>query len=317
MSLSKVAAGAGVFLLMVSPCGAQEAASLAPGGGGVQQGAGAAAGSAAGMIPLTPGMIRDLGKRFGENKRAQEEAVTEVAAPDSRRVSVSFMPGEAVAIIRTVKGYPTAIAFFDRTGEPWPILWDTNSNPAAVAAGANCNAGPHAGGPAVAAVGFYVCTPVKGSNVIEITPMSLEPRGGLVVTLEGAPKPLSFLLIGGGGRYDADLSVQLAERGPKAKAPALLPRAPDTAAPFLTSMLDGVPPAEAVPLSVSGVSPDDLRAWRLGDRMYLRTRLALISPEWVGSENGEGGLTVYEVPATPVVLLSDGGRTVSAALREE
>ena len=313
--MRKIAAGAMGLLWMVSPCAAQQPASFVP-GGGVSQGR-AGAESAANMIPLTPGMIRDLGKRFGDNKRAQEESVTEFAAPDSRRVNVSFVPGEAVGIIHTVKGYPTAIAFFDKTGEPWPILWDTNSNPAAVAEGANCNAGPHAGGPAVAAVGFYVCTPVKGSNVIEIAPMSLEPRGGLVVTLEGAPKPLSFMLIGGGGRYDADVSIQVAERGPKAKAQSVLPKAPDTAAPFLTAMLDGVPPAEAIPLSVSGVSPDDLRAWRLGDRVYLRTRLTLISPEWVGSENGEGGLAVYEVPATPVVLLSHGGRTVSAGLREE
>jgi len=316
MSWIARAAGAVLVFAMAGPCTAQETASIAPGGGGVPQAQQPQAGTAS-MIPLTPGMIRDLGKRFGENKRAQEEAVTEFAAPDSRRVNVSFVPGEAVGIIHTVKGYPTAIAFFDKTGEPWPILWDTNSNPAAVAEGANCNAGPHAGGPAVAAVGFYVCTPVKGSNVIEVTPMSLEPRGGLVVTLEGAPKPLSFMLIGGGGRYDADLSIQVADRGPKAKTGAVLPRAPDTAAPFLTAMLDGVPPAEAVPLSVSGVSPDDLRAWRLGDRVYLRTRLTLVSPEWVGSENGEGGLTVYEVPATPVVLLSHGGRTVSAALKED
>ena len=316
MSWIRSAATAAVLVGMIGPCFGQETASIAPGGGGVHQGHSASA-TAANMIPLTPDMIRDLGKRFGENKRAQEEAATEVAAPDSRRVNVSFVPGEAVGIVHTVKGYPTAIAFFDKTGEPWPILWDTNSNPAAIAEGANCNAGPHSGGPAVAAVGFYVCTPVKGSNVIEVTPMSLQPRGGLVVTLQDAPKPLSFMLIGGGGKYDADLSIQVAERGPKAKATTVAARAPDTAAPFLTSMLDGVPPAEAIPLSVSGVSPDDLRAWRLGDRVYLRTRLTLVSPEWVGSENGEGGLTVYEVPSTPVVLLSHAGRTVSASLREE
>jgi intracellular multiplication protein IcmK len=81
-------------------------------------------------------------------------------------------------------------------------------------------------------------------------------------------------------------------------------------------MLDGVPPAEAAPLSVSGVSPEDLRAWKLGDWVYLRTRLTLVSPEWTASENGEGGLTVYQVPATPVVLLSHQGRTVSASLTE-
>lgn len=280
-----------------------------------QQGAGQNPNDA---IPLTPDMIRQLGQRYGATKRAEEEAATQVAAPVNRRVSVSFAPGQATSIIQTVKGYPTALSFFDNTGQPWPIQWDTNSNPAAVAGGTNCNASPNAGGPAVAAVGFYVCTPVKGSNVLEITPMSLQPRGGLLVTLEGAPKPVSFLLIGGGGRYDADLSVQVAERGPKAKVQIVTqPDAPDTGAPFLTGMLDGVPPADATPLSVSGVSPEDLRAWRLGDRVYLRTRYTLLSPEWTASENGEGGLTVYAVPATPVVLLSADGRTVSASLKDQ
>jgi len=316
MAWRKILLVGGSVLGIMSPAVGQEGVSFQPGAGGGQQRP-AGGKDVASAIPLTPDIIRDLGRRFGENRRAQEEALTEIASPESRRVNVSFVPGAAVPIIHTVKGYPTAIAFFDKTGEPWPILWDTNSNPAAVAEGSNCNAGPHAGGPAVAAVGFYVCTPVKGSNVLEITPMSLKPRGGLVVTLENAPKPLSFMLIGGGERYDADLTIQTAESGPKAKTQTLYPSAPDTAAPFLTAMLDGVPPAEAVPLSVSGVSPEDLRAWKLGEHVYLRTRLTLISPEWVGSENGEGGLTVYEVPSTPVVLLSHGGRTVSAALKED
>ncbi len=275
-------------------------------------------------IPLTPEMIKELGRRYGDVARAKEDAGTEAAMPVNRRIAVSFVPGEATSIIHTVKGYPTALSFFDSTGQPWPIAWDTNSNPAAVAGGANCGtpsataANFGAGGPAVAAVGFFVCTPVKGSNVLEITPMSLTPRGGLLVTLQGAPKPVSFLLIGGGPRYDADLSVQLADRGPNAKLAIVTPpNVPDTGAPFLTGLLEGVPPADAVPQAVTGVSPDELRAWRLGDHVYLRTRHTLLSPEWTASENGEGGLTVYAVPATPVVLLAVQGRTVSAGLKDQ
>src|SRR5271166_6661798 len=211
-------------------------------------------------IPLTPRMIRDLGKRVGNNRRAEEEVNTEIASPISRRVNVSFSPGQSTPIVRIVKGYPTALSFFDRTGQPWPIEWDTNSNPAGQANNGNCNQGPAGGGgPAVASVGFYVCTPTAGSNVLQVAAASLQPRGGLLVTLKGAPKPISFMLVAGGGTYDADLTVQVADRGPNAKGPATGPVAPDTASPFLTAMLDGAPPAEAEPLVVSGVSPDDLR----------------------------------------------------------
>lgn len=297
-------------------CEAQQAA-LGPRVDGLPGAQAPGAGVPDNAIPLTPEMIRELGRRFGASKRAQEEAATEAAVPVSRRINVSYVPGQATNIIQTVKGYPTALSFFDQTGEPWPVAWDTNSNPAGAAGGANCSAKQNGGGPAVAAVGFYVCTPVKGSNVLEITPASLQPRGGLLVTLQGAPKPISFLLIGGGGRYDADVSIQVADRGPKARVQIITrPNAPETGAAHLTAMLDGVPPAEATPLLVSGVSPEDLRAWKLGDRVFLRTKLTLLSPEWTASENGEGGLTVYSVPATPVVLLSARGRTVSASLSE-
>jgi intracellular multiplication protein IcmK len=266
-------------------------------------------------IPLTPEMIDALAKRFNASKEAAEEATTELAVPINRQVNVSFEPGAATSIVNTVKGYPTAVSFFDSTGQPWPIQWDTNSNPAAVAGGTNCSVANGAGGgPSVAAIGFYVCTPTKGSNVLEITPVSLVPRGGLVVSLAGAPKPITFLLISGGGRYDANLSVHVADRGPDAKVDIMTePDAPDTGAPFLTGMLQGVPPADAVPLSVQGVSPEGLQAWRLGGNVYLRTSFTLLSPEWTSSES-EAGLTVYAIPDSPVVLVSVNGRTVSAEL---
>ncbi len=273
--------------------------------------------SPADAIPLTPEMIERLGDRVRGNQRARDQVQTELAAPVSRRVNVSFAPGAATSIINTVKGYPSAISFFDATGQPWPVAWDTNSNPAAASGGQGCSTNVGGtGGPSAIAVGFYVCSPAKGSNTLEITPMSVAPRGGLVVSLEGAPKPVTFLIVAGGGRYDADLSIHVSDRGPKARVEIMTrPNVPETGSAYLTAMLEGAPPAEAVPLSVEGVSPDHLRAWRLGRNVYLRTSYTLLSPEWTASE-AEGGTTIYAVPNTPVVLLSVNGRTVSAALKE-
>ena len=230
----------------------------------------------------------------------------------------SFAPGTATSIINTVKGYPTAVSFFDATGQPWPIAWDTNSDAAAGSGGENCGASDNqaGGGATVSAIGFYICAPTKGGNVLEITPLSIAPRGGLVVSLQGASKPLSFLLMSSGERYDADLSVHVADKGPKAKTEVMSdPSAPDTGAPYLTGILQDVPPADAVPLSVAGVSPDRLRAWRLAGNIYLRTSYTLLSPEWTASES-EAGITVYAIPDTPVVLLSVRGTTVSAQLKD-
>jgi intracellular multiplication protein IcmK len=272
-------------------------------------------------IPFTPEMIQELQRRYGAAQQAEEQATQQVASPASRVVNAAFAPGQATNIIQSVRGYPTAISFFDATGQPWPIGWNTNSNAASVSGGTNCNSSQSAAGgdgsPSVNVVGFYVCVPVKGSNTIEITPMSLVPRGGLVVNLQNAPKPLSFLLIAGHDRYDADMSVHVSDRGPNAKVMVdTRPGAPVTGAPYLNAMLAGVAPADAVPLDVSDVSPDEVRAWRLGGETYIRTRYTLLSPPWHASESGEGGMTIYVIPNTPVVLLSADARTVSAELKD-
>lgn len=314
LARSRLAAASFIFLLPFATASLAQRDQPAPGGRG---GADTAAPSPADAIPLTPEMIERLGDRVRGNQRARDQVQTELAAPVSRRVNVSFAPGAATSIINTVKGYPSAISFFDATGQPWPVAWDTNSNPAAASGGQGCstNAGG-TGGPSAMAVGFFVCSPAKGSNTLEITPMSVAPRGGLVVSLEGAPKPVTFLLVADGGRYDADLSVHVSDRGPKARVEIMTrPNVPETGSAYLTAMLQGAPPAEAVPLSVEGVSPDNLRAWRLGRNVYLRTAYTLLSPEWTASE-AEGGTTIYAVPNTPVVLLSINGRTVSASLKE-
>lgn len=279
-------------------------------------------------IPVTPEMIRELARRYGDVQRAREESVVQIASPISRPINVSFQPGQATSIVQTVRGYPTALSFFDNTGEPWPIAWDSNSNAANVSGGGGggvggCSTSPNAGpagpgGPAADIGGFHVCVPVRGSNTIQITPMSLTPRGGLLVNLQGAPKPISFLLVAGRDRYDASVSLSVSNRGPNARVQVdTRPGAPVVGAPYLTAMLSGVAPADATPLSVSGVSPDDVRAWRLGNQIYLRTRHTLMSPPWDASQYGEGGTTIYALAPTPVVLLSVNNRTVSAELREE
>lgn len=274
-------------------------------------------------IPLTPEEIMRLGKRLKEVDRAQEAVQTVMATPNVRpAIRVSFQPGQQTSIIFTAKGYPTAISFVDRTGQPWPIAWNLGSMTANASGGTNCGASANgssekSGSPAVQTSGFYVCVPYKGSNTINIQPLSLQPRGGLLVTLKDAPKPISFLLLAGRGSYDDNLTVRVAGDGPNAKVEIdTRPGAPATGDPYLNAMLSGIAPAAAVPLSVEGVSPDDVRAWKIGNEMYLRTKLVLMTPAWDSSEHGEGGYTIYAFHETPYVLLSDSGHTVSASIRE-
>ena len=323
---ARLAGSAGVFVLMWLAASAGRAQTLDNAGAG--DAAGAANGSSANgnpvaqramneAIPLTPEMIEELGRRYNAARRAQETATAEMAAPINRQINVSFSPGSATSIINTVHGYPTAVSFFDCTGQPWPIQWDTNSNPAAITDGANCNARTNAGGPSAVAIGFFICTPVKGSNVLEITPVSLAPRGGLVVALEGAPKPVTFLLIAGGGRYDANLSIHVADRGPHAKVEIMTqPNAPETGRRLSHQHAAG----RAAGRGGAALGRGRLAGRRARLAAWARTSICApatrcLSPEWTASES-EGGTTVYAIPNTPVVLLSVNGRTVSASLKE-
>ncbi len=264
-----------------------------------------------GAIPLTPEMILELGRRYRANQGAQEQVMAPSAAmPVTRSVNASLGPGGATSIIQTVQGYPTALAFVDATGQPWPIAWDTNSNPASEGGGTG-------GAPAVQATGFDLRVPVKGSNVLQLAPRSSTPRGGVLVNLQGAPAPLTFMIVGGRDRYDARVDVRVADRGPNARVQIITrPNTPETGAAYFTAMLDGAPPADAVPLSVSGVPPDDVRAWRLGGEVYLRTQYTVLSPEWTATESGPDNMAIYAIPSTPVVLLSVNGRSVAARLSE-
>lgn len=298
-----------------SPPGAQATASVEP---GIDDPAFRSGMQATPGLLLTPDMIRELNRRFREVQTAREEGMTpSIASPVTRSVNASLGPGGATSIIQAVQGYPTAIAFLDSTGQPWPIAWDINSNPASEGGPAR-TAAAASGVPAVQAVGFDIRVPVKGSNVLQVEPRSSMPRGGILVNLQGAPAPLTFMVVGGRDRYDARVDVRVADRGPNARVAIITrPNTPETGASHLTAMLDGVPPADAVPLQVTGVSPDDIRAWRMGDKVYLRTPYTVLSPEWVATESGQGGVSIYALPSTPVVLLSANGRSVAARLTEQ
>jgi intracellular multiplication protein IcmK len=280
-------------------------------------------------LPLTPGMIQQLAHRYHAQQQAISQAqIPQAVTPQTRLVSLSLGPSAVTNIVQTVQGYPSSISFVDSTGQPWPIAWTSNSAPSGAGSGV-CGPGgpgPSAGGrhggpvgaPAVMASGFNVCVPYKGSNTLEIEPMTRYPRGGLLVNLQNAPAPVTFLLLSGVHDYDARVTAQVDERGPDA-APEIIsrPNAPEIGAPYLTAMLDGTPPASAVPLAVQGASPEMISAWRYNGQLYLRTTAQVLSPEWVADERTVGGVKIYELPDTPVVLMSSGGQTFSISFKED
>lgn len=267
--------------------------------------------------PLTDAMIQGLYKRYDQGQAMLDHRndPSMVGVPVSRSVTITFRPGAPINIIKLARGFPTAITFLDQTGQPWPIAWDTNSNKAGECDIDGKSSGGNGGQRAVQVVGARSCIPSKGSNVLMLQPESTYPKGGLDVTLQGAPKPIAFLWVTGPGRYDADLTVSVRSRGPGA-----LPEAPsDAPAPALGSLSDflsGTPPAEAEPLVVSGVSPDNLRAWKLGSHFYLQSRYDVQSPAPTASDR-MFDMRAFEMPAKSPIYVWVGGHPVKVGLAEE
>ena len=63
-----------------------------------------------------------------------------------------------------------------------------------------------------------------------------------------------------------------------------------------------------------GATPDAVQAWRIGDRMFIRTSALVISPQPLAREYTTGGVGIFAIPASPVVLASAQGRTFSLSL---
>lgn len=269
----------------------------------------------AGSLPPPPSVRENLYDRYDAGQRAldAEDDPHTLASPASRSLNVSFEPGAQIPIVRLAQGYPAAITFLDATGQPWPIAWDIATNKAS-----NCDGdGKGSDKSPIRAVGINACVPQPGSNILQISPITRYPRGGLLVTLKDAPKPISFMIVAGTGSYDADLTVKITKRGPNAKDQAsMLGTVPDTSDPVLNNLLDGTPPMEAVPLLVSGVSADRLRAWKLKNTMYIRTTFELSSPA-ATAHVSEFDVTAYAAPFSSRLLVSIGERLVPVSVQED
>ena len=79
----------------------------------------------------------------------------------------------------------------------------------------------------------------------------------------------------------------------------------------LLNLLDGVPPQGAKKLEASD---SDFQTWLLGDKMYVRTKLAILSPGWFNTTTSPDGTNAYEMAKTPTVVVSKYGSPVDVSI---
>lgn len=240
------------------------------------------------MMPLSPSQIRRLRKKQDEIDLASKGPVGMPPKPVAISHFVSLAPGDKLPIIRMQQGFVSSLVFVDSTGAPWPIEMYSLGDPAL----------------------FNVSWDKKG-NILLVQANEKFDYGNLAVKLKGQNTPVMLTLVPGQQEVDYRVDLRVQGLGPNAIPYQLSDGLPPKTNDLLMSILDGVPPKGSTELHVNG---GRAIAWVYNQKLYLRTRLTLISPGWLTSMSSPDGMNVYELLKTPMLLVSDHGQIVQLKL---
>jgi len=243
-------------------------------------------------LPMAPEQIVRLKRMLAETQRASATSADNPPKPVSTTQMVDLAPGSVPPPIRMQQGFITSIVFVDAAGSPWPIE--------------SCNIGnPKA---------FNLLPWRSGGNTIMIQALSMYTYGNIAVKLQDLATPVMLTLVPGQKIVDYRVDLRVQQRGPNSQGAAANDALPSGANNVLLGVLDGVPPAGAQPLDVLG---GDCQAWKLGNKMYLRTRLTVLSPSWVAVMTSSDGTKAYEMAKSSDVLVSRHGKTINLRMKEK
>jgi len=234
------------------------------------------------MKPLSSQQIKTLRNLFDQSQRAAATYPGVPPKPTSTSLMVNLSPGATPPLIRLSAGFVTSLVFLDSTGAPWPIQAYDLGNPKSFNVQWN-----------------------KKSNALLVQALSHYKSGNLAVILKGLDTPVMITLMPGQNAVDYRVDLRVPGIGPNANP--VLSGLPVAESPQLLNVLNGVPPAGSKTLRVTG---GDARGWLLNGRVYLRTRLIVLSPGWISKISSADGTHAYELQSTPVVLTSARGKLV-------
>ncbi|MGE4350935.1 MAG: DotH/IcmK family type IV secretion protein [Bdellovibrionales bacterium] len=247
-----------------------------------------------GLMPLSSEQIRSFMKRLETTQEASQAPSGGAPKGEVKVANLSLDPGKEPPQINLAAGYVTTIDIIDQTGEPWPIL--------DVGVGGN----------------FEVTPTQAGSHVVRVVPLTRVGTGNLSILVKGLSTPLIFRLASGGSSFHMRYDARVPALGPMARTPLIKYRhqGPVAGDELMSMLLENAPPSQAKRLKVGGLDART-KAWQVGERVYVRTPLSLLSPAWNASVSSADGMTVYEIGDAPVLLMSDNGAMIRARLLRE
>lgn len=241
------------------------------------------------MYPMTPDQIKAL---RGVHEATQRAIATPPDTPPKPVVSsqvVPLSPGSVPPVVRLGQGYVSSVVFIDETGAPWPISAYSIGDPEA----------------------FNIQWD-STSNILLIQGQGAYAFGNMAVTLHKLNTPIMLTLVSEQQVVDYRVDFRVQGRGPNAQGSIISSAMPQNSSAVLMNLLDGVPPTDAKSLEVIG---GPAQAWLQGSMLFLRTPLTVLSPSWQATMTSPDGTKVYQMNPTPLVLVSDRGRSVSLTIK--
>lgn len=246
------------------------------------------------IAPLTPKEIVNLRKQIDERKDAFTENISgrPPARPTSTQTTVDLSPGGTPPVLRLAPRQGATIMFVDAAGRPWPVEAADNFND---------------GGYAVSQMAEHVFS--VGMKQAQI--------GNIAFKLKDIARPVTVTVMPAQDAtdYNLDLVVPKFVGGVPPTAMASAAPAPTHMADELMAYLYRTPPREARRLTVAGSGTDEIMAWQISpSSMAVRTSAQIFSPAWMRRQGSSDGVFVYQLPITPVVVISQGGQLRNVAL---
>ncbi len=239
-------------------------------------------------FPLSPTQINELRNMLDQTQRAQEAAAYKAPpAPTSTSLAIDLAPGAVPPVIRLSKGFVSSLVFIDSTGAPWAIEGYDLGDPTS----------------------FNISWDKKG-NTLMVQARQDYSYGNLGVKLKGLNTPVMLTLVPGQRVVDYRVDLRVPGQGPDA-AIAIGDDLPASADNQLLNVLNGMAPLNGKRLTTEN---DFAQVWLVGDKLYLRSVYAMLSPAWQAKMSSADGMNAYKLSQTPLVLLLRHGQIVSVKI---
>lgn len=238
-------------------------------------------------LPMTPDQIHTLRKLYDQTQRAAAQYPGVPPKPTSSSIAVNLAPGATPPVIRLLSGFVTSLVFVDSTGAPWPIKAYDLGDPTA-----------------------FDIKWDKTSNTLLVQSITQYKAANLAIQLDGLDTPIMVTLLPGQMSVDYRVDLHVPALGPLAFP--IQSGLPGVQSPWLLNVLSGIPPDGSKQLTVTPNNFADV--WLLNNKFYVRTRATVLSPSWISTISSSDGTHAYQMPVTPVIIVSQNGKPINLSV---